>query len=186
MAVQAMHITRSPLGVLCRPMTIEDIDAVHAIDQLSFSLPWPRRSYQFEVLENPAGRLWVAEIELPPADGQPIAERRAIVGMVVTWLIVDEAHIATIAVHPDFRGLGIGRLLLAVALCDGYEHGARLATLEVRAGNQVAQQMYRRFGFQVVGQRSHYYHDNNEDAVIMTRSHMDDPYFEWLTKEINP
>jgi ribosomal-protein-alanine N-acetyltransferase len=167
-------------------MTLEDIDAVHAIDQLSFSLPWPRRSYQFELLENPASRLWVAEVERPPAGGQVSNPPTAIIGMAVVWLIVDEAHIATIAVHPDFRSRGIGRQLLAVVLSDCFEHGARLATLEVRAGNQIAQQMYHKFGFRAIGRRAHYYHDNNEDAVIMTLSDMNDQYLEWLKKEMNP
>ncbi|HNT23729.1 MAG TPA: ribosomal protein S18-alanine N-acetyltransferase [Anaerolineales bacterium] len=165
----------SSLGVLYRPMRLEDIDAVHAIDQQSFSLPWPRRSYLFEVTENPSARPWVAELE-PPAPP-------AIVGMVVTWLIMDEAHIATIAVHPEYRGRGIGRRLLAAVLFDCYVDGARSATLEVRVSNQVAQQMYTRFGFEEVGRRAHYYHDNNEDAVIMTRSGMDEQYKAWLDKE---
>ena len=72
-----------------RRMTLEDVPTVHEIDTLSFSLPWPERSFQFELTENPVSRGWVAE------SGGRIA------AMLVLWLIVDEAHIATVATHPE-------------------------------------------------------------------------------------
>jgi ribosomal-protein-alanine N-acetyltransferase len=94
--------------------------------------------------------------------------RELVVGMAVVWLVVDEAHIATIAVHPEFRGRGLGKRLLAVILEDSRRQGMATATLEVRAGNQTAQAMYRDFGFEVKGLRKGYYKDNQEDALIMT------------------
>jgi ribosomal-protein-alanine N-acetyltransferase len=140
-----------------RPMTLDDVAAVHAIDELSFSLPWPEKSFRYELTENPASMCRVAEWD-----------DAGIVGMIVLWLIVDEAHIATIAVHPDYRGRGIARTLLA----DGLERmralGAKTATLEVRTGNRAAQALYESFGFEVVGRRPRYYKDTGEDAVIMT------------------
>jgi [ribosomal protein S18]-alanine N-acetyltransferase len=148
-----------------RPMKIEDLEQVHAIDTISFSLPWPLSSYRFELLENPGSMLWVAEAT--SQDGL-----RRVAGMIVIWMIVDEAHIATIAVHPDFRGHGIGKLLLARALIEATHLGANQATLEVRVGNTVAQSLYQKFGFQVVGRRIKYYQDNNEDALIMTVHHL--------------
>jgi ribosomal-protein-alanine N-acetyltransferase len=146
--------------VRIRPMQEEDIEPVHAIDVLSFSTPWPAASYRFELFENPASMLWVAEAELPD-------EKKRVIGMVVVWLLMDEAHIATIAIHPDYRGQGISNDLMAVALMESARKGADKATLEVRAGNQVAQALYQHFGFRVVGRRPKYYQDNYEDALIM-------------------
>jgi [ribosomal protein S18]-alanine N-acetyltransferase len=150
----------SPL-ILIRSMQMEDIEQVVAIDRLSFSLPWPTSSYRFELLENKASRLWVSEHIGEVSKGR-------IVAMIVVWNIVDEAHIATIAVHPEYRRLGIGKHLLAYALKDAVQQGMHTATLEVRAGNQAAQTMYRQFGFAIAGIRLHYYQDNQEDAMIMT------------------
>ena len=139
-----------------RRMRLEDVPAVHEIDVLSFSLPWPERSFCFEVSENPASRGWVVE-----TNGRIIA-------MLVLWFIVDEAHIATIATHPDFRRQGIGEELMLAALEAAREEGARRAFLEVRAGNTAAQTMYRKYGFIVDGRRLRYYKDNNEDAILMS------------------
>jgi ribosomal-protein-alanine N-acetyltransferase len=150
----------SPVVVI-RSMQPEDIEPVVAIDRLSFSLPWPTSSSRFELFENQTSRLWVSELS---EDGSP--ER--IVAMIVVWNIVDEAHIATIAVHPAYRRMGIGKHLLAYALKDGVQQGMRTSTLEVRAGNQAAQELYRQFGFVTAGIRLHYYQDNQEDALIMT------------------
>ena len=156
-------------------MKMEDIPRVQEIDHLSFALPWPEKSYRFELNENPASLALVAEYS-------PNESESAIVGMSVVWIIVDEAHIATIAIHPDFRGLGFGKSLLAETLRRSIKRGAHLATLEVRAGNFLAQQMYRKFGFTIVGQRLHYYHDNNEDAVLMTVDNLDSGYLTRLNR----
>jgi ribosomal-protein-alanine N-acetyltransferase len=145
-----------PSGAVVRRMQLEDIPAVHTIDVLSFSMPWPERSYQFEINENPVARAWVAE-----KDGRVAA-------MLVLWLIVDEAHVATIATHPDYRRQGIGEQILIAALTAALAEGARRAFLEVREGNQAAQAMYRKYGFEVTGRRPKYYKDNSEDALLMT------------------
>ena len=86
----------------------------------------------------------------------------------MVWLVVDEAHIATIAVDPDFRRRAIGRRLLNTALFTSWRKGMLRATLEVRAGNLIAQNLYRSLGFTEVGRRYHYYRDNNEDALLLT------------------
>ena len=138
-----------------RKMTVEDVPAVTALDQMSFSLPWPERSFRFEVTGNPASRCWVAEV-----DGR-------VVGMIVAWLFVDEVHIATIATHPDFRRQGIAQKLLIHTLRYTYDEGAVSSFLEVREGNLVAQEMYRKFGYKVSGRRKRYYKDNDEDAILM-------------------
>ncbi len=140
---------------IIRKMTLEDVPAVIDLDHKSFSLPWPERSFRFEVTENPASRCWVAEL-----DGK-------VVGMTVVWLIVDEAHVATIATHPDFRRQGIAKNLLAHALRRLIDEGARSSFLEVRESNFAAQEMYRKFGYEETGRRRRYYSDNDEDAILM-------------------
>lgn len=154
-------------------MNSNDIEQLNAIDQASFSMPWPKRAYEYELNENPHSRLWVAEVTYP--DGS-----KRVAGMIVLWLIIDVAHIATLAVHPDLRGQGIAKYLLATAIRAGIQNGASEATLEVRAGNKIAQKLYRLFCFKVVGRRPHYYQDNKEDAVIMTVYNLDDEYLAWL------
>jgi len=141
-------------------MKLDDIDRVHELDVLSFSMPWPHHSYRFELLENPHSLQWVAETL---HEGQPL-----VVGMLVMWLVLDEAHIATIAVHPDFRRLGIGRQLMLTAMRAGLAQGATSATLEVRQHNVGAIRLYEQLGFEMVGRRPRYYQDTQEDALIMT------------------
>lgn len=146
------------MNVVIRKMRMEDIEQVIAIDRLSFSLPWPERSFRFELTDNPASRCWVAEVD------------RKIAGMIVVWLIVDEVHVATIATHPDFRRQGIAKNLLSYALQNLSTEGAQSSFLEVRASNLAAQEMYRKFGYEESGVRRRYYRDNDEDAILMTLS----------------
>jgi ribosomal-protein-alanine N-acetyltransferase len=163
----------TPLKI--RSMTLDDIPRVHEIDLLSFSLPWPEKSFTYELTQNPSALVLVAELTPPEVDP-------TIVGMAVVWIIIDEAHIATIAIHPDFRGRGYGKFLLAETLRQSIDRGALLATLEVRSSNLVAQKMYQKFGFSVVGLRAQYYRDNNEDAVIMTVEPLGSQYRSWLDR----
>ncbi len=114
------------MSVVYRRMTLDDLEQVVAIDQISFSLPWPARSFRFELTDNPASRCWVADL-----DGR-------IVAMLVAWFIVDEIHIATIATHPDFRKQGIGEKILSLTLQSAKEEGAITSFLEVREGNLAA------------------------------------------------
>jgi len=156
-------------------MNLEDIPRVHDIDLLSFTLPWPEKSYRFELTENPSTLALVSELGINES-------RFTIIGMSIVWIIMDEAHIATIAIHPDYRGNGFGKSLLAETLRQCIQRGAHLATLEVRAGNGAAQQMYQKFGFTIVGRRSQYYRDNNEDAVIMTVNNLGSQYLTLLSE----
>jgi len=158
-----------------RPMRLEDVPRVHAIDTLSFRLPWPDRSYRFELVENPSSELWVAEVQQ--------AERFEVVGMIVLWVIVDEAHIGSLAVHPDYRRQGIAQALLVRSLQAAAWRGATQATLEVRRSNLAAQALYRRFGFEVVGIRPRYYRDNQEDALLMTAVNYDPAALQQLLEQ---
>ena len=140
-------------------MDLADVPGAYALDVLSFSLPWTERSFHYEVTENANARNWVAELS---QDGSA-----HLVGMLVLWFFLDEAHIATLAVHPEFRRRGIAKRIMQTALRAAYNEGATRALLEVRAGNQAALNMYKEFGFEIVGRRNHYYHDNDEDALLM-------------------
>lgn len=134
---------------------------VSAIDRASFSLPWPERAFLYEVKENLSSIPLVAEVTGKDGKGE-------IVGFIVVWLIVDEAHIGTIAVDQKCRRTGIGQALILTALHQAKQKGAQKAYLEVRAGNTVARQLYENLGFQVDGIRARYYQDNHEDAVLMS------------------
>ena len=148
------------LQVAVRLMTLDDLPAVMEIDRLSFSLPWPERSFRFELTGNDASHLLVAEM--------PVGGEAHIAGFLGYWLLVDEMHISTLAVHPDMRGRGIGELLLQAGLERAWIQGADMSTLEVRPSNRAAIALYSKYGFELVGRRRKYYQDNNEDAVLMT------------------
>lgn len=161
--------------ITIREMNLEDFPTVQEIDHLSFRLPWPENAFRYELLENPAALLWVAEV-------QTDAETHQVVGMVVVWRVADEAHIATLAVHPDYRGRGIAKQMLAHALLFSAQKGAYRARLEVRANNAVAIALYNSFGFKTVGRRKHYYCDNQEDALLMNLDKIDESI---LNRRIN-
>lgn len=145
-------------------MTLDDLTAVTVLDQASFSLPWPKSAFIFEIEKNPAARCWVVQKGDKP---------EKIIGMIVVWLIIDELHIATFAVDSQQRRLHIGQKLLAFTLLNGVEHGATKSFLEVRRGNIAARALYQRFGFIEVGVRKKYYSDNGEDAILLNLDPID-------------
>jgi ribosomal-protein-alanine N-acetyltransferase len=144
-----------------RRMTEEDVASAAVIDRLSFSLPWSEYSFRHEVTGNENARAWVAEVHTNPG-------YREIIGVVVVWLVLDEAHVGTIAIHPDHRRGGVGRRLMNHALAEAANEGSSLVYLEVRRSNLPAIHMYQQMGFQTVGERKKYYQDNGEDALLMT------------------
>jgi ribosomal-protein-alanine N-acetyltransferase len=169
-------VSDGALSICLGPMDLADVEQVVAIDRLSFPIPWSAASYRREISENDHSHFFVAYL---PAAGpnqgkwwarwRPAAEaNRRIVGYIGYWHVADEAHISTIAVHPDFRRHKIGVQLLAVMLRHALKLGATLATLEVRVTNSGAQRLYRNYGFEVVGTRKSYYRDNGEDALLMS------------------
>ena len=149
-----------------RSMRADDIPQVAALDHLSFADPWPQGSFEYELKANNYSLCLVAE---DPA----AAEGGNIVGALVIWLIVDEAHIATIAVHSDYRHRGIGRRLLAEGLLQAAERGAVKSLLEVRSGNAEALHLYYGFGFKAVGLRPNYYPTEQEDALLLDLDPLD-------------
>ena len=149
-------VARPPVRVRIEPMRLEDLPLVHAIERASFNAPWPANTYRSELESNRMAQYLVAR-----ADGDIIAYG----GM---WLMVDEAHITTFAVHPDWRRQRIGERLLLAFLDMAVDRGAREATLEVRLSNLPARRLYEKYGFRPVGLRPRYYSDDGEDALIMT------------------
>jgi len=157
----------SPLNIHVHIRTMDsfDLDQILEIDNLSFTSPWPKNAYLYELNENPKSKLWVAEINLDTLEPR-------VIGMMVIWIILDEIHIATLAVHPEHRKQGVAKQLIATALDEAKNLSAKEITLEVRKSNIAAQELYRLFDFQIVGLRKGYYQNNREDALIMTRNNI--------------
>jgi [ribosomal protein S18]-alanine N-acetyltransferase len=156
-------VARPPLRLIVEPMRLEDVPAVHAIELASFPVPWPPHAYRSELESNKLAHYLVARA------GDTVA---AYGGM---WLMVDEAHITTFAVHPLWRRQRIGERLLLAFLDIAIDQGAHEATLEVRLSNLAARKLYEKYGFRPVGLRPRYYTDDHEDALIMTTSALTEP-----------
>ena len=149
-------VARPPVRLRIEPMTVDDLPAVHAIERSSFTTPWPDDAYRSELRSNRLATYLVARA------GDEV------VGFAGLWLMVDEAHITTFAVHPAWRRRRIGERLLVAILDVAVARHAREATLEVRLSNVAARRLYEKYGFRPVGLRPRYYTDNGEDALIMT------------------
>jgi len=149
--------------VAVEPMALADVSAVHEIERLSFSVPWPAHAFEQELRGNRLARYLVARAG------------EMVVGFAGTRLMVDDSHITTFGVHPDWRRQGIGRQLLLGIAELSIAIGARRMTLEVRETNEAAQALYRSFGFDIAGRRPRYYTDDGEDALVMTTPELTDP-----------
>ncbi|MGC8779237.1 MAG: ribosomal protein S18-alanine N-acetyltransferase [Anaerolineae bacterium] len=154
------------------PMTVDDLDAIMALERVCFKDPWTRRMYLTDLIENDLATYLVVR---PPAALPPTSTPLpAVLAYGGFWLMVDEAHIATIATHPDWRGCGLGLYLMLGLLDVAIARGARISTLEVRAGNGAAQNLYLKLGYEIVGRRRRYYRDG-EDALLMTTPPLAEP-----------
>ncbi len=136
-------------------MRLPDVDQVLQTERKSYATPWSRRAFVSELTENAYAHYLVAKT------GQRV------VGYIGMWFIIDEGHITNVAVHPDFRGRGVGRMLMQAAMDLAKLSGGLRVTLEVRVSNGVAQHLYETLSFRRVGVRRGYYTDNGEDAYIM-------------------
>lgn len=142
-------------GLVIANMELCYIDAIMVIENLSFRIPWSRRSFVEELTTNKFAIYIVAKIE------------EQVVGYAGMWQIIDEGHITNIAVHPDFRGKKIATQMVSYLIDYSKENGISKLTLEVRKSNIGAQKLYENFGFEEAGFRKRYYADNQEDALIM-------------------
>jgi ribosomal-protein-alanine N-acetyltransferase len=143
--------------VRIREMGPADLDGVMTIEEASFPTPWSRGMF----------------IEDFPRDFSDIlvasGTEDEVLGYSVCWTIAGESHLLNIAVHPARRGEGIGRALLSACIRRSARAGASVIFLEVRAGNEAAQRLYRSMGFAIRGIRKGYYTDTGEDAVVLDR-----------------
>lgn len=161
-------------------MTTADVPAVAALERSAFSLPWSPQAFEHEVRHNPMAHFLVLRVRVTARQGQQAQSRsllarirgrpapNPLIGYGGMWLIVDEGHICTLAVHPEWRGRGLGELLLTGLVERATALGAAVATLEVRASNLIAQNLYQKYGLANVGVRKGYYSDTHEDALVMT------------------
>ena len=145
----------NPRRLEIAPMAIDDIPDVLAIETLSFQSAWPPNAFTTELRDNKLAHYFVGRL-----DGKIVAYGGI-------WVILEDSHVTTIAVHPDVRGQRLGEELLVFLLDEAIERDASWITLEVRETNDVAQKLYRKYGFTVVSTRRGYYSDNNESALVM-------------------
>ena len=143
------------LTIKFRLMEVKDIDQVVKIEEKSFTTPWSAEAFQNELTNNQFSTYIVME------------EGENIIGYCGTWIVIDEAHVTNIALLPDYRGKGLGELLLRNVMDVLRKLGAASMTLEVRVSNHIAQSLYQKLGFKPGGIRKNYYSDNNEDALVM-------------------
>jgi len=134
-----------------------DLDGVMAIEEVSFPTPWSREMF----LEDFPRDFSESLVAVGAGD--------EVLGYAVCWTLVGESHLLNLAVHPARQGQGIGRALLSECIRRAARAGATLIFLEVRAGNEAAQRLYRSMGFAFRGIRKGYYTDTGEDAVILDR-----------------
>ena len=136
-------------------MSPADVPEVLVIERASFSMPWSRGAFLYEIEQNQVARCWVGR-----EDGR-------VVGYICLWEVVDELHVTNVAVHPDARRRGFARALLESVFAHARVAGSRIVLLEVRPSNTEAIPLYESFSFRVVGRRRGYYYDTGEDALVM-------------------
>ena len=132
-----------------------DVPEVLVIERASFSMPWSRGAFLYEIEQNQVARCWVGR------------EAGRVVGYICVWEVADELHVTNVAVHPDARRRGIARALLESVFAHARSAGSRIVILEVRPSNTEAIPLYESFGFRVIGRRRGYYYDTGEDALVM-------------------
>lgn len=135
-------------------ITPNDLDEIVAIENVSFPSPWPKR-------------IFAREIEAKNSYKRVIRFSGSVVAYIVTWTIYDEVHILNIAVHPEFRKIGLGEMLIRDCLASSIERGLKLVLLEVRVSNSSAIKLYEKIGFKTLSVRKKYYSDTGEDAYVM-------------------
>ncbi len=155
-------------------MRLADIPGVMAVERAAFADEWPPTAFEREISVNSAAR-YITLSRTPPAASADDEAR--IVGFGGLWLMLDEAHVVSVAVEPGLQGQGLGRLLVHGLIDVARKHRMSVATLECRESNVVARSLYRAYGFFEVGRRKRYYADNREDAIIMTTEELDSPPF---------
>lgn len=143
--------------LVIRKGRVEDLDGIAALEQVCFPSPWSRESLCRDMTENQMAEYFVAELD------------NEVVGYLGIWLVSEEGYINNVAVSPFHRRQHVGSALIETMLEVTQEEGVRAHTLEVRASNEAAKGLYKKFGFNEAALRKGYYEDNGEDAIIMWR-----------------
>jgi [ribosomal protein S18]-alanine N-acetyltransferase len=141
-----------------------DLDAVLEVEEASFTNPWTRQMFETDLAN--VGVSFGYVLRTP--------EWR-VAAFCTVWVVVDEVHVNNLAVRPECRGVGAGRMLLETVLRISIGQGARRATLEVRRSNAAALKLYERLGFSVAAIRANYYANPVEDALILWREGLGAP-----------
>jgi [ribosomal protein S18]-alanine N-acetyltransferase len=162
------------LDVTVTSISVNEIESIVILDRLCFGGLWSIDSYRRE-LTNENSHFIGASI-----DKSFKPDTNGIVGFGCFWAILDEAHITLLGVHPEYQRQGLGQLLLSALLDKARSIDMARATLEVRASNDGAIQLYEKNGFQTVGRRKKYYQDTGEDGIIMWRGGLQDPNFKHI------
>lgn len=136
-------------------MNMDHLLGVLQIEQVSFPTPWSQQAFTYEITNNNFAHYVAALYQ-----GQ-------VVGYAGMWMVLDEAHITNVAVHPEHRGKKLGEALMCEMMGRALLQGGVRMTLEVRPSNTVARELYQKLGFKEKGLRKRYYTDTNEDAIIM-------------------
>ncbi len=152
-----MAVERNPSPISLEPLADEHVPGVLKVERQCFPAPWTEAMFRQEVEEKWLSRSFVA---LQGGD---------VIGYVIAWFLRGEVHILNLAVSKAHQRKGIARRMLAhvVELADSER--CQMITLEVRVSNEPAKLLYLSMGFAPVGIRRRYYHDNNEDAIVMTK-----------------
>jgi ribosomal-protein-alanine N-acetyltransferase len=161
--------TSSIAHLVFTPMRLADVESIGELEQVCFPAPWSTSAYRHELQHNRLSSYWV----IRPAGRDALATLPPILAYGGYWLMAHEAHIATIATHPQWRRRKLGEWLLLEMIAQARSCGAHSATLEVRVNNLAAQALYEKLGFVEVGVRKRYYRDNGEDARLMTLFNLD-------------
>lgn len=140
-----------------RPMTVDDVDAVAALDARAFGdSAWSHRHFVGEITESPISVFYVLT-----------DSRGRLLGYFGTWHIVDQLHLCTFAVDPDRHGLGLGSALLECVIRLAQRLQCEIIQLEVRASNDAARTLYANRGFVEQTIRRNFYSSPTEDGVLM-------------------
>lgn len=140
----------------CQALSAQLLPKVLELDRICLGGLWTEAGYR-------------REIDSPNSDLLLLQAQDQIIGLGCLWAIVDEAHITTLAIHPDYQRQRLGQLLLTQLLQSARHRTLNHATLEVRESNHRALSLYEKFGFRTAGKRKGYYKDG-EDALILWRS----------------
>ncbi|MDX1411372.1 MAG: ribosomal protein S18-alanine N-acetyltransferase [Nitrospirales bacterium] len=152
--------------------SLEDLEAILEIEQISFSVPWSRKAFEAELEGNEFSVILTARLEVSSGPIGPV------VGYICFWLIFEELRFLNLAIIPAWRRHGVASQLVSQAMRLGFRKGTRRGLLEVRESNLAAQALYKKFGFTVYAMRKSYYTNPDEDAILMSLEPITGPILE--------